>query len=139
LPILSGRGFAAARNNIYSVPSFELTEIPYRDVWVLEEFRPNDNFQGMRVLDPARSRTVLEFLRIDTVDREESDLLAALARRMGDVVAAEQFTTAGTSYERPGGITYVRRAESLLVTAYRASLPADQGRTLRVQTGVADF
>lgn len=58
---------------------------------------------------------------------------------MGDVAAAEQFATASTSYQRPGGITYVYRAESLLITAYRASLPGDQGLTLRVQTGVADF
>jgi hypothetical protein len=97
-------------------------------------------FSGMLpLLARLYDETVLDFLQISTVDQEEADRLATLAKRMGDVVAAEVFATARTSYRRRGGITYVYRAESLLITAYRASLADDQGSTLRVQTGVADF
>jgi hypothetical protein len=99
---------------------------------------------GLRVLDPGKSDTILAGLRIGTItatapDAEELARLSRLAERMGKVVDAEAFATARTSYERPGGTTYVNRAESLLITAYRDSLPGDLGTTLRVPTGVADY
>jgi hypothetical protein len=98
------------------------------------------DFIGMLpLLGRLYDETVRDFLKMNVVDREEADRLAMLAGRMGDVVAAEVFATASTSYQRPGGITYVYRVESLLITAYRASLPGDQKRTLRVPTGVADL
>lgn len=126
-------------SNVYSLQHFEQADIPYESIWALDGFNDGDNFMGQRLLRHATGRTVLDFLKIRTVDHEESVRLAALARSMGDVVSAEQFAKANTSYQRHEGTTYVYRAESILITAYRASLPDDQGQTLRVPTGVADF
>ncbi len=126
-------------HNIYSLQAFEPADIPYEDIWALDGFTRNDNFMGLRRLDATRSDTILDFLNMSTADRDETSRLAALAKRTGDIVAAEQFTADSTSYQRPGGTTYVRRAESILVTAFRASLHADQQQTLRTETGIADF
>lgn len=112
----------------------------YRSSQIPAEPELRDDFSGMLpLLARLYDETVLNFLKMSTVDREEADRLTTLAERMGDIVAAEVFATAATSYRRRGGITYVYRAESLLITAYRASLPGDLGLTLRVQTGIADF
>jgi hypothetical protein len=58
---------------------------------------------------------------------------------MGQVTAAEEFTKAATSYEQAAGTVIVNRAESLLITAYRASLPGTHDKTLRAPTGLADY
>ncbi len=126
-------------HNIYSLQAFEPAGIPYEDIWALEGFTHNDNFMGLRRLNASKSDTILDFLNMSPADRDETTRLATLARRTGDIVAAEQFTADSTTYQRPGGITYVHRAESILITAYRASLPLDQGQTLRAETGIADF
>ena len=55
-----------AWDNVYSLRHLARTEIPYEAVWELEGFRAGDNFMGLRLLDPAKSATVLFGLGITT-------------------------------------------------------------------------
>jgi hypothetical protein len=130
--------------NIYSVQGFGKVAIPYEEIWALPGFKLNNWFQGLWPLDADRTQTVLEALRIELPenpqpDPEEDRRLSLLARSMGQVTAAEEFTKASTSYERAAGTVIVNRAESLLITAYRDSLPGTDQHTLRVPTGLADY
>ena len=115
--------------NVYSVQGFQKVAIPYQTIWALPGFQAKPVFQGLWPLDSDRSQTLLEALHIEPPetpqpDAEEHRRLAALAKSMGQVTAAEEFTKASTSYEQAAGTVIVNRAESLLITAYRASLPA---------------
>lgn len=131
--------------NIYSLQGLDRVRIPYKEIWALPGFTRGDNFQGMRPLSPADGRTLIEALKIETSGSdadptaEEARRLALLAARAGQVTAAERFSTDGTSYQQPAGTVRVRREESLLITAYRASLPDDPDLTLRTPTGLADL
>ncbi len=131
--------------NIYSLQGLDRVRIPYEEIWELPGFSHGDNFMGMRILNPEKARAVTEGLRIQTADAdpgptvEEAARLALLAASTGRITAAEAFSTDRTSYQRPAGTVYVQRAESLLITAFRDSLPGDPGITLRTPTGLADF
>ena len=130
--------------NVYSVQGFQKVAIPYQTIWALPGFQAKPVFQGLWPLDSDRSQTILEALHIEPPetpqpDAEEHRRLAALAKSMGQVTSAEEFTKASTSYEQAAGTVNVNRAESLLITAYRASLPGTHDKTLRAPTGLADY
>jgi hypothetical protein len=130
--------------NVYSVQGFQKVAIPYQTIWALPGFQAKPVFQGLWPLDSDRSQTLLEALHIEPPetpqpDAEEHRRLTTLAKSMGQVTAAEEFTKASTSYEQAAGTVNVNRAESLLITAYRASLPGTHDKTLRAPTGLADY
>jgi hypothetical protein len=130
--------------NVYSVQGFNEVAIPYEYIWELPGFKKKPTFQGLWPLDHERSQTILEALHIQLSevpqpDAEEAMRLAILAKSMGQVTAAEEFTKATTTYERAAGTVIVNRAESLLITAYRESLPGTHLLTLRAPTGLADY
>lgn len=131
--------------NVYSLRTFELAEIPRADIVSLPGFNPNDVFMSQRVLDAERSATVLELLGIQTQasadleNRQREGLISRLARLTGQVVPAESVLTTQTSYDQFARTVLVHRAESLLIKAYRDSLVDDQATTLRVKTGLADY
>jgi hypothetical protein len=131
--------------NIYSLQGLDRTDIPYEEIWALPGFNPGDNFMGMRIVDPERGRALIDGLKIQAdgtnegPSPEEARRLAHLAERVGQVTAAEKFSTDSTSYQQSAGTVHVRRAESLLVTAFRASRPDERDETLRTLTGLADY
>ena len=131
-------------NNIYSLRGFEPVRIPYTEIWALPGFNEGDNFMGLRLLKHCKGDTILAGLRVSTLtaalqeDAAEQELIAKLART-GKIVPSEGFTKTETSYEQPARTMHVNRAESLLMRAYRASLPDDHGIALRVPTGLTDY
>jgi hypothetical protein len=129
--------------NVYSLLSFQPTLIPYTEIWDLPGFNAGDNFMGTRFLDKEKAATVIDGLGIctNTTQREESlqEQLLTEALTGGKVIPAEAVKTAETSYTRPGGETLVRRAESLLVAAYRATLDGHDAGRIRTLSGVADL
>jgi len=130
--------------NVYSLLNFQVTSIPYEEIWDLPGFSVGDNFMGLRFLDPEKSATVLAGLRIypetEAQQAAEQDRLIARELGTGTVVATEAVNVTHTNYERLMGTTLVHRAEALLVAAYRATLDstATVGR-IRTPAGVTDL
>lgn len=134
--------------NVYSLLGFEPTSIPYEEIWELPGFKWNDNFMGLRVLDPERSAIVIEGLGIETVTErqkaieQQRQLSNALGDRSSQVVPPEAVNTTSATYERAAGILTVNRAEALLVQAYRAGIDETNGTSvgrIRMAAGVTDL
>lgn len=132
-------------HNVYSLLSFEVTEIPYEEIWDLPGFNPGDNFMGLRFLDDEKGSTLIKGLTIETITAahetriQERALAAALAAGT-QLVDVEAVNTTYTSYERAAATTLVRRAEALLVRRYRQTLPvASEVGRIRTPAGITDL
>jgi hypothetical protein len=127
---------------VYSLISFEETNIPYAEIWELPGFNRGDNFMGLRFLSKDASATVLQGLRIETQtsdaadDAVERSLTQALSG--AKIMDLEAINTATATYMRSGSVL-VHRAEALLVAAYRESMPDVSFRRLRTAAGVTDL
>ncbi|GAA3165291.1 hypothetical protein GCM10010531_17210 [Blastococcus jejuensis] len=130
-------------HNVYSLVAFQPTDIGYREIWDLPGFNANDNFMGLRFLDEEKSAVVADGLAIQTVTaarlevQRDAELVTNLA--VGHLVDVEAVHTASTTYDRSSGSVLVRRAEALLVLAYRATLPPSEVQRLRTPSGVTDL
>jgi hypothetical protein len=131
--------------NVYSLLTFQRTEIPYREIWELDGFTEGDNFMGLRFLDDTKRDVILDGLRIDTLtgSREavarELALTATLSPAEGRLVGAEAVNVAASSYDRIADTILVHRAEALLVERYRATLSDCWTGRLCTSAGVTDL
>lgn len=126
-------------SNVYSLLSFQLVQIPYKEIWELPGFNQGDNFQGLRFLDEQKGRDILAGLSIETAaaahlaDQQERLIEKALVN--GQVIPAEAINTWLTSYSHSGGTVLVRRAEALLVQEYRGTLDGQPVARFRTPEG----
>ncbi|MGV9387407.1 hypothetical protein ACWDRB_67400 [Nonomuraea sp. NPDC003707] len=131
--------------NVYSLLSFQPTEIPYAEIWDLPGFNPGDNFMGMRFLDEEKGAAIIEGLGIETLTslteaaRQEQQVTATLTDPGTLVIDPEAVNVTHTSYSRSGGTTLVHRAEALLVQHYRATLNGTETRRIRTPAGITDL
>lgn len=121
--------------NVYSLLTYQPTEIPYKEIWDLPDFTAGDNFRGLRLLDTKKSQTVLGGLGIETLTARATN---AVANNGSHVIDVEAVNIIRTSFERLGGITLVNRAEALLVQSYRATLSATVAR-ISTPAGITDL
>ncbi len=130
-------------SNVYSLLSFQPTEIPYGEIWALPGFNEGDNFMGLRILDDDKSEAVLQGLGITpsvSLQRDlvrEDEVAQAIAQGT-QVVDLENVHTPQTSYQTAGRLVLVHRAEALLVSEYVDSLGCEPGR-LRTPVGITDI
>lgn len=131
--------------NVYSLLSFQKTEIPYEVLQTALGTSPNDHFQGTRLIADHRVDTVLAALQIEAQDRVAEDVedahttLDALGKNESHG-PIERALTPMTSYSRSARDVIVHRAESALVSAYEDQLPPDHIATRRlVRSGVVDI
>ncbi|MET9479004.1 hypothetical protein [Streptomyces sp. NPDC006638] len=130
--------------NVYSLLSFRHTEIPYSEIWQLPSFNAGDNFMGLRVLENGKAEEILQGLGIATVTEtrrklaQDVDVANAIAAGTM-VVPVEAVNTSNTSYRREEREIQVHRAESLLLTEYRATLKGVELSRLRTPSGITDL
>ncbi|MGK4579347.1 hypothetical protein [Kitasatospora sp. HPMI-4] len=133
-------------HNVYSLTSFQPTQIPYTEIWSLPSFNANDNFMGLRILEGAKAEEILQGLGIETstdaleLSALESAVTAALVGGT-QIVAVESLHTHATTYRRDAGPVLVHRAEALLVSEYTSSIggPDVQVQRLRTPAGITDL
>ncbi len=131
--------------NVYSLLTFERTDIPYQEIWALDGFNEGDNFMGLRFLDEDKADAVLAGLRITTsaelaARTRAEQALAATLDPTGRLVAPEAVNVGTTGYDTTTRHVLVNRAEALLVDSYRRSLPPHlAARRLRTPVGVSDL
>ncbi|MGA5008655.1 hypothetical protein ACPCDX_27200 [Streptomyces koyangensis] len=130
--------------NVYSLLSFRPTEIHYSEIWALPGFNHGDHFMGLRVLKEEQAQEILDGLGIDTVTEFERklarDVAVASALAAGTtVIPVEAFNTPETTYTRSARAIRVGRAESLLVTEYKATLGGAEVQRLRTPAGLTDL
>ncbi|CAM5317322.1 hypothetical protein [Streptomyces abikoensis] len=131
-------------HNVYSLLSFQPTEIPYREVWALPSFNENDNFMGLRILEGEKAEEVLLGLGIDTFTdtqrkiQRDIDVATALAAGT-QIVPVEAVRTSAATYRRDARQVIVSRAEALLVREYTASLSGVDVQRLRTPAGITDI
>ncbi|MFI7694195.1 hypothetical protein ACIBQ6_34390 [Nonomuraea sp. NPDC049655] len=131
--------------NVYSLLSFQPTEIPYSEIWDLPGFNPGDNFMGMRFLDEVKGAAIIDGLGIETLTsltqaaRQELQVTASLTTSGTLVIDPEAVNVAHVSYTRSGGTTLVHRAEALLVQRYRATLNGAEVRRISTPAGITDL
>lgn len=137
-----------AWRNVYSLFSFQETEIPYAALQTALGTSTGDHFQRTRFIGDHRADVVLAALQIDaqarvTEDAEDAeDVLKALGQKskMESRGPVERALTSVTTYSRGARDVIVRRAESALVDAYKDQLPSDHRATRRlVSSGVVDI
>ncbi|MGV9689788.1 hypothetical protein ACWDUX_11805 [Streptomyces sp. NPDC003444] len=126
--------------NVYSLIDFRPMDIPYEEIWDLPSFNAGDNFMGLRVLEGEKADEILHGLGIGTVTeahrKAERDAEVARAIASGTkIVPVEQVHTTSTAYLQKERRIEVRRAESLLVAEYRATLREGQVDRLRTSAG----
>ncbi|MFF7729103.1 hypothetical protein [Streptomyces sp. NPDC008001] len=131
-------------HNVYSLLSFQPTEIPYAEVWALPSFNENDNFMGLRILEGEKAEEVLQGLDIGTYtdlqnkiarDIEVASAIAAGTR----IVPVEGLHTTASTYQRDARQIVVSRAEALLVREYTETLGGVAHRRLRTPAGITDI
>jgi hypothetical protein len=130
--------------NVYSLLSFQPTEIPYEEIWELPGFNTGDNFMGLRFVNEEKGAALIEGLRIETItsasdtDRSEDQVTAILGGLQ--TIPLEAVNTASTTYDQVAGTILVHRAESLLVHSFRRTLdPALQVCRTRTSAGITDL
>ncbi|MGW4946246.1 hypothetical protein ACWEOZ_32210 [Actinoplanes sp. NPDC004185] len=130
--------------NVYSLLSFQPTDIPYEEVWELPGFNAGDNFMGLRFVDDTKGATLIDGLRIETrtsafdAGWTEEQVTAALSG--AQKIALEAIHTSSTSYEQAQGTTLVHRAEALLVESFRETLdPGIEVCRTRTADGITDL
>ncbi|MEU9806603.1 hypothetical protein [Mycobacterium sp. NPDC050853] len=134
-----------AWRNVYSLFSFQETEIPYEILQTALGTSPKDNFQRTRFIADHRADIVLAALQIDAQARVTEDVEDAQAAldALGKNESrrpVERALTPMTTYSRSARDVIVRRAESELVNAYKDQLPAGHNATRRlVRSGVVDI
>ncbi|MFI7632303.1 hypothetical protein [Microbispora rosea] len=121
--------------NVYSLLTWQPTEIPYREIWELPGFTSGDTFRRVRLLDAEKSRTVLDGLDIETLTTRTITTLQGSGSRVIDVEAVNIIRT---SFDRIGGTTLVNRAEALLVQSYQATLGTAAAR-ISTPAGITDL
>ncbi|PBC77086.1 hypothetical protein BX265_1823 [Streptomyces sp. TLI_235] len=133
-------------HNVYSLTSFQPTEIPYSEIWALPSFNANDNFMGLRILEDERAEEVLQGLGIETAAsaRQLSTLESAVVTALAEgtrVVAVENLHTQTAAYQQDAGPVLVHRAEALLVREYTSSIasPKLAIQRLRTPAGITDL
>jgi hypothetical protein len=103
---------------------------------------------GLRVIRDERQRVVLDSLGIATITEDAAEVQHArevahmLAKDLGndELVPPEQAHTWGGTYTRTEREVTVRRAEALLVEAYRQFLPQEaKALRIRCSTGLTDL
>ncbi|MFS0700064.1 hypothetical protein AB6N24_08855 [Cellulomonas sp. 179-A 4D5 NHS] len=130
-------------HNVYSLRAFEITQIPYEEIWALPGFNAGDNFMGTRFLDDERSQTVLEGLGVDTTTSHEADarheriLEHVLSHSAATVIPGEAINVTHTSYATGARTTLVHRGEALLVRAYAAHVELEHQR-IATPVGLTD-
>jgi hypothetical protein len=132
--------------NVYTVLGFQpIADIGYPQLRGLIGSSDRDIFQSARALSPQKSTAVIDGLGLavavdgDLQDkRAEQALLDALAGR-SQIVAAEAAHVTSTSYQLPARTVIVRRAESMLMQRYRASLGGLGEQRLRSAVGHTDL
>ncbi|WP_242904627.1 hypothetical protein [Actinomadura terrae] len=137
-------GEGGSWNHIYSLLSFQPTEIPYEEIWALPGFNAGDNFMGLRILDAGKAEAVLQGLGIapsSDLQHElaQEDAVAQALAHGTQVVDLEKVHTAQASYRTAGRQILVRRAEALLVREYVESLEACETGRLRTPVGITDI
>jgi hypothetical protein len=131
--------------NVYSLLSFESTSIPYEEIWELPGFNVGDNFMSMRLLDEAKSHTVIGGLRIETADIQRENNMPQPESGEGagsqvKLISPEAMNTTSTTYERKAGTLTVNRAESALVQTYKSILQGVEIQRLRIAgAGITDL
>jgi hypothetical protein len=136
-----GRG---SYRNVYSLLSFQPTEIPYKEIWELPGFNVGDNFMGLRFVDDVKGANLIEGLRIETstsaLDAYRTESHVAVVLGGAQTIALEAIHTPSTTYERTAGTTLVHRAEALLVDNFRATLDSRlQVCRTRSAAGITDL
>ncbi|MFI9723821.1 hypothetical protein ACIHFE_29885 [Streptomyces sp. NPDC052396] len=131
-------------HNVYSLLSFQSTEIPYEEIWALPSFNVNDNFMGLRILDGEKADEILQGLGIDTITGEQReiarDIEVAKAIMTGtQVVPVEGVHTTAATYQRDARQIHVNRAESLLTQEYADTLSGVEVERLRTPAGITDL
>ncbi|WP_207935992.1 hypothetical protein [Actinomadura sp. KC216] len=111
-------------NNVYSLVSFQATEIDYEEIWALPGFNQGDNFMGLRILEGDKAEVLLQGLGIVTSTGFQEDLMreAEVLQALTDhtqVVDLERIHTTQTSFRSVAREIRVRRAEALLVRELR--------------------
>jgi hypothetical protein len=132
--------------NVYTVLGFQpVTDIYYPQLRALIGSSERDIFQAARALTADKSAAVINGLGLAvTTDeqlqdrRAEAALLAALQDR-SDVVPAETAHVTMTTYEQPARTVTVHRAEAMLVSRYRDTLPGLGDHRLRSAVGHTDL
>ncbi|MFC6881554.1 hypothetical protein [Actinomadura yumaensis] len=131
-------------NNVYSLLSFQPTEIPYEEIWALPGFNEGDNFMGLRILDDGKTKAVLQGLGITPSTSLQQDLAreeeVARALVQGtQVVDLENVRTTRAGYQVHERQVLVHRAEALLVREYVNSLEGCETGRLRTPVGITDI
>lgn len=119
--------------NVYSLLSFQPTNIPYSELQQLLGTSPNDNFMGLRVVGADLTDTVLDGLGVRTTTAD----LTALAELNGrlrtftedlaqdQLVPTEAYRVAATTWPQQARTVTARRTESALLALWRQTLPGD--------------
>lgn len=137
-----------AWRNVYSLLSFQETEIPYATLQMALDTSTGDNFQRTRFIGDHRADVVLAALQIDAQARVAEDVEDAenVLNALGDKTKkesrgpVERAITSVTTYSRSARDVIVRRAESALVDAYTGQLPSNHRVARRlVASGVVDI
>lgn len=135
-------------HNVYSVLSFTPTDLPYDNLQAALGVKPTDNFMGMRVIRDERVATIVDALGLATITADRATttqmqrVAADLAARYqtGQIIAPEAANVGSTTYLRAQQQIIARRTESLLVDAYKRSLPAAATiNRIRCQGGLTDL
>ncbi|MDJ0105135.1 hypothetical protein QM646_01850 [Rhodococcus erythropolis] len=124
--------------NVYSLISFQETEIPYTDLRKLTD-TPNskggDNYMGARLYDNDRAARILDGLLIETATEYAASAELAAARisntpvwDQGAVVGAEAHHTDSATGTSPARTFVADRAEARLVVDYKNFLRANGDR-----------
>ena len=104
---------------MYSLISFEETNIPYAEIWELPGFNRGDNFMGLRFLSKDASATVLQGLRIETQTSDAAD------------VAVERSLTQALSGAKIMDLEAINRATATFTEIGIRTSPPGRGTTRR--------
>jgi len=139
--------------NVYSLISFQETEIPYTDLRKLTD-APNskggDNYMGARLYDNVRAARILDGLLIETATEYAATAELAAAEvpdaplwGQGAVVGAEAHNKDSATGTSPARTFVADRAEARLVVDYKDFLHANGDRRsqqrLKSEVGFSDI
>ncbi|MBH1935820.1 hypothetical protein I5Q34_16350 [Streptomyces sp. AV19] len=131
-------------HNVYSLLSFQPTEIPYAEIWALPSFNTGDNFMGLRILEGEKADEILQGLGIDTFSSAQQEIardieVATAIAKGTQIVPIEGLHTTTATYHRDARQIHVNRAEALLQTEYIDTLNGLITERLRTPAGVTDI
>lgn len=133
--------------NVYSLLSFQPTDIPYGELQQLLGTSANDNFMGLRVVGADLTDIVLDGLGIHTTTADRvalSDLtsqLRTLANQLGQdqLIPTEANRVTATTWLQQARTVTARRTESALLELWKQTLPGEaEVRRIRCQNMLTD-